>query len=126
MHARYGHASIKRLRTIKHFRGISKLKMSEMPCATCNAAKACKKKHVGRLKRARYPLELVHTDIQGPFREADVDGNFYQMILVDDFTRRKWLYRIKHKSDYPKKLKLWLALMGIAPHRMRSDFGGEA
>ena len=71
---------------------------------------------------ARYPLELIHIDIQGLFREADVDGNFYQMILVVDYTRRKWLYRIKHKSNYPKKLKQWLALMGTAPHRMRSDF----
>ena len=36
--------------TIKHFHGISKLKMSKMPCAMCNTAKACKKKHVGCLK----------------------------------------------------------------------------
>ena len=67
LHARYGHASIKRLRTIKNFKGLQKLKLSELPCETCHAAKAVKRKHSGHLQRATYPLGLVHTDIQGPF-----------------------------------------------------------
>ena len=79
---------MKRLRTVKHFKGLQKLKLSELPCETCHASKAVKRKHAGHLKRATYPLGLVHTDIQGPFREKDLDGNWYQMILVDDFTRR--------------------------------------
>ena len=125
LHARYGHASMKRLRTVKHFKGLQKLKLSELPCETCHASKAVKRKHAGHLKRATYPLGLVHTDIQGPFREKDLDGNWYQMILVDDFTRRKWLFRLKSKDEYPLRLKQWIAMMGLPPDRMRSDFGGE-
>jgi hypothetical protein len=67
----------------------------------------------------------VHTDIQGPFREPDLDGNWYQMVLVDDYTRRKWLYRLKTKDEYALRLKQWIAMMGIPPDRIRSDFGGE-
>ena len=85
LHARYGHASIKRLHTVKHFKGLQKLKLSEMPCQTCQA-KTVKRKHTGHLGRATYPLGLVHTDIQGPFREKHLDGNLHQMVLVDDYT----------------------------------------
>ena len=36
--------------------------------------------HAGYLQRATYPLGLVHTDIQGLFREPDLDGNWYQTV----------------------------------------------
>ena len=61
---------------------MQKLKLSELPCETCHASKAVKRKHAGHLQRATYPLGLVHTDIQGPFREPDLDGNWYQMVLL--------------------------------------------
>ena len=89
LHARYGHASIKRLKTIKHFKGLQKLRLSELPGETCHASMTVKHKHSGHLQRATYHLELVHTDIQGPFCEKDLDGNWYQMVLVDDYTQRK-------------------------------------
>ena len=47
------------------------------------------------------------------------------MVLVDDYTRHKWIYRLKTKDEYPLRLKQWLAMMGIPPDRIRSDFGGE-
>ena len=118
MHARYGHQSSKRI-------GLKKLKgFKKVRCPTCLAAKICRKAHSGQLPRGRYALDLVHTDLQ-EFREADIDGNKYSAIFVDDYTDRKWSYLAKRKSDFGAIFKRWLADVGTAPTTMRSDVGGE-
>ena len=95
-HARYGHAGIKRLRKVKAFsKYFRKMKLAEVPCQACFSSKACKKAHTGHLQRANYPLGLVHMDLQGPFQVPDLDGNYYQAVIVDDYTRRKWVRRLR-------------------------------
>ena len=47
------------------------------------------------------------------------------MVLVDDYTRHKWLYCLKTKDEYALCLKQWIAMMGIPLDQIRSDFGGE-
>ncbi|GKD38641.1 retrotransposon protein, putative, ty1-copia subclass, partial [Tanacetum coccineum] len=44
-------------------------------------------------------LDLVHTDVCGPFRSATKDGNRYYVMFTDDFSRYGYVYLIKHKSD---------------------------
>ena len=125
-HARYGHAGIKRLRKVKAFsKYFRKMKLAEVPCQACFSSKACKKAHTGHLQRANYPLGLVHMDLQGPFQVPDLDGNYYQAVIVDDYTRRKWVRRLRTKGEFGKEFRLWIAQVGAAPTRARTDFGGE-
>ena len=47
------------------------------------------------------------------------------MVLVNDYTRRKWLYCLKAKDEYALHLKQWITMMGIPPDQIRSDFSGK-
>ena len=123
LHARYGHASMKRIRLPDVLQNATK--HIDFSCPTCSAAKACRRPHSGKLKRATYAMKRVHTDLQGPFRVPDLDGHRYAAVFVDCYTRRKWLYLLKDKAAYSATMLRWLASVGTAPERMRSDFGGE-
>ena len=78
------------MRSLLKHRNVPNLKFSDMTCKACMESKACRKAHTGRLPRASYAMQIVHTDVQGPFQVPDLDGNYYQAILVDDYTNRKW------------------------------------
>ena len=48
--------------------------------------------------RVNEPLELVHTDLCGPMQEQSLGGNFYFLKFIDDFSRKAWVYFVKHES----------------------------
>ena len=43
-------------------------------------------------KRARYPLELVHTNLVSPIQVTSIRGSTYFMTFIDDFSRRTGLF----------------------------------
>lgn len=44
-------------------------------------------------------FDLVHMDLWGPCIIATYDGNKYFLIVVDDYSRMRWVFLIKLKSD---------------------------
>jgi len=57
-------------------------------------------------------------------------GNFlYYVLLIDDYSRKTWIYFLKKKDDVFKKFKEFKALFGNIFERkikvLRSDNGGE-
>ena len=118
IHARYGHQNKERI-------GKKKIKgLRKTACPVCMASKACRKPHKGSISRGKYAMHLVHTDVQ-EFSIPDIDGYKYQAVFVDDYTDRQWTYLLKNKSDYSEIFRLWLSEVGVAPTRIRSDWGGE-
>ena len=105
LHYRFGHASLKRLKALTPYASIL-TKAHRVECPICMAAKATKRPHVGLLLRMSYALGLVIFDIQGPFRVNDVDGNRYVLLLVDDYTDKKWNYRLRTKDQLGATLRL--------------------
>ncbi|KAG9450658.1 hypothetical protein H6P81_010623 [Aristolochia fimbriata] len=83
----------------------------------------------GHSQRARRPLELVHTDIAGPFEVTSLGGNRYYLTFIDDFSRYTWVYFLKEKSEALNKLKEFKALAENQSRKyikvLRSDRGGE-
>jgi len=82
--------------------------------------------------RATRPLERVHMDIWGPAPIESLNGFFYFLILVDDFSRWMTLLLMRHKSDAFPLFKQYTARVenfhSAAGHRIthvRSDNGGE-
>ena len=124
LHFRFGHASLKRLKALVPFAKIL-TKAHKVECPICHMAKATKKPHIGKLRRMTYALALVVFDIQGPFRTPDLDGNLYNLVLVDDHTDFKWLYRLRSKDQLGATLRLWMAMLGVCPERLRHDGAGE-
>ena len=45
------------------------------------------------------PLELLHMDLFGPSRTTSLGGNYYALVIVDDFSRFTWTLFLESKSD---------------------------
>jgi hypothetical protein len=81
---------------------------------TCNTCKECKSEALsyargGRIPKAQ-PGELVHTDLEGPFK-PDVNGFKYFQIFVDEATRDKRVIGLKTKDAAVDATKSYLDTM---------------
>ena len=78
-------------------------------------------------RRAKAPLELVHSDLAGPVNPVGKDGFNYALSFVDDYSGVIMIYFLKQKSDTLEATKQFLA--DTAPigkiNCIRSDYGGE-
>jgi transposase InsO family protein len=74
-------------------------------------------------------LNIVHSDICGPFDVLSTGGNKYFMTFVDEYSRMIWLYHIKTKSDAFEVFKKFKTLVEKQSDKslkvLRTDGGGE-
>ncbi|CAL9020349.1 unnamed protein product [Prunus brigantina] len=74
-------------------------------------------------------LELIHTDICGPFPNPTHDGFTYFITFTDDFSRFGHVYLIKEKSSALDMFKIYKAevenQLNLKIKVVRSDRGGE-
>jgi transposase InsO family protein len=49
--------------------------------------------------KAKKPLELVHSDVFRPVKQASISGIRYMVTFIDDFSRYVWVYFQKEKSE---------------------------
>ena len=79
-------------------------------CSTCAATKQSDVPHP-RVKEelTTAPLELVWSDLAGPFPPSLLHGNKYVVAFVDDFTEMKFFYFIRQKSDALHAFRKFLA-----------------
>ena len=61
------------------------------------------------IARSAAPLKLVHTDVWGPAPVSARNGARYFMTLIDDFSRKLWIYFMREKSEVFIKFKIWRA-----------------
>ena len=59
----------------------------------------------GSCERGEGLLDLVHTDVCGPFKHATRDANCYYLTFTDDYSRYGYVYLIKHKSETFERFK---------------------
>eukprot|EP00961_Rhodomonas_salina_P289994 3918495-Rhodomonas_salina.1 len=68
-------------------------------CHCCLRAKAQRKAHPKEAKRlAKEKLGRVHMDFSGPFRVESIGGACYILVLVDNATRKVWVYLTRNRS----------------------------
>jgi len=48
-------------------------------------------------------FSLVHYDVWGPAPDSHNNQFQYFLLFVDDFSRMKWVYFLKHKFEVPDK-----------------------
>jgi len=65
---------------------------------------------VGVHKSSR-PFEYVHSNLWGPSSVKTHGGGSYLMSIIDDYSRRVWVYILKNKSDAFGKFKEWHTLI---------------
>ena len=77
--------------------GLPKLKEAVKVCIVCNVEKQRQKFPKKSKWRASNKLELIHGDLCGPITPTSHSGQRYLLVLVDDFSRKTWIYFLVDK-----------------------------
>jgi hypothetical protein len=79
--------------------------------------------------RSTGTLEIIHTDICGPFPVKSVDGYDSFITFTDEYSRYGYIYPIKERSEALDKFKIFKAEVENQHDKrikiVRSDRGGE-
>ena len=74
-------------------------------------------------------MEIVHSDLCGPMQTLSLGGNMYFLTFIDYYTRKTWIYLLKHKSKTFGIFKKFKALVekesGKQVKVLRSDNGRD-
>lgn len=68
-------------------------------CVACCKGKFSRKPFPKNGSRAGQLLEVVHADLAGKMECNSIGGNKYCLVLVDDYSRRTFVYMLKHKNE---------------------------
>jgi transposase InsO family protein len=109
--------------------------LSKLPaCDACLLTKmtlaSFRKQLIPNAPKITFVGELIHTDVKGPFRTKSINGEYYWILFVDDFSGMVWIYFLKAKSDAlvhgVQRFNSEVMLpKGFTHFRMRLDNGGE-
>nr|GEY28637.1 retrovirus-related Pol polyprotein from transposon TNT 1-94 [Tanacetum cinerariifolium] len=56
-------------------------------------------------------LNLLHMDLCGPMRVANINGKKYILVIIDDYSRYTWTFFLCSKDETPKVLKEFLMII---------------
>lgn len=111
-HLRLGHVNFKAMQLMWRHKMAHHFPSTILPkdlCSGCLMTKQPRKSFSSSTFAAKHVLELIHGDLCGPISPPTPAGNKYFMLLVDDFSRKMWVYMLKTKDEalsYFKKFKL--------------------
>ena len=98
-------------------------------CEACKAGKMHADPFPPSSSRASRPLQLVHSDVDGPVKVSTHQGYHYWVTFIDDFSHFKSVYLLKQKSETFaafKQFKAWAEnVTGVKLGTLRDDKGGE-
>jgi hypothetical protein len=81
-------------------------------CEGCILGKHIEEKfEKGKARRASSSLELVHSDLMGPFSHPSIIKARYVLAFIDDYSCYTWVYFLKQKSEVFEHLKDFKALV---------------
>ena len=107
--------------------GMKIITKGKLECGTCVQGKMSQYQNREPDRHATSPLQLVHSDLEGPITPESKDGHKYAMVFVDDYSGALGIYFLKNKSYAVKATEQFLA--DTAPYgtvkRLRSDNRGE-
>ena len=106
-HLRFGHLNFGGLNLLHRkgmVKGLALIKKLESLCEGCILGKQHRENFPsGKSIRENAPLEIIHSYLCGPVQTSSILGNNYMLTFIDDFTRKIWVYFLKHKSEVFEK-----------------------
>lgn len=132
-HNRYGHLNFRSLNDLSRKCMVNGMRINGNVMANCDTCMVCKV-HVLPFPNqsqtiSKELLELVHSDVCGPFRTTSVGGSKYFVTFIDDKSRRIFVYFMRSKSEVFEKFKIFKAQVekqtGCKIKSLRSDNGRE-
>ncbi|KAH9668656.1 Integrase catalytic domain-containing protein [Citrus sinensis] len=128
-HMRLGHISIERIKRLVNDGALEALDFTDFgTCVDYIKGKQTNKTKKGA-RRGSNILEIVHTDICGPFSKVCLNGQRYFISFIDDYSRYMYLYLLYDKGEALDAFKVYKAevekQLGKPIKIVRSDRGGE-
>ena len=128
-HRRLGHVSKERLKLLVKNNILNELDFSDLhDCVECFKGKMTNKRKKTAV-RSKELLELIHTDICGPFKHQTICGNVYFITFIDDFSKYGYVSLLSEKSQALAAFQIYKAEVENQLERkiktVRSDRGGE-
>ena len=129
-HLRLGHVAEDRINKLEKMGLLVPLGSEPtLTCESCLQGKMTRSPFVGQMERAKEVLELVHSDVCGPFSAMARGGYHYFITFTDDLSRYGYVYLMKNKHESFEKFKEFKSevekQIGKNIKVLRSDRGGE-
>jgi transposase InsO family protein len=109
--------------------GLPDIHFSEGVCEGCVLGKHPQEKFdKGKAHMASSPLDLIHSDLMGPFPNPSIGKARYVLTFLDDYSCHTWVFFLRHKLEVFEHLKEFKALVETQSGRniktMCTDNGG--
>ena len=109
-HRRLGHANMRLIQNLSSkdlVRDLPKLKYDQHFCDACKVGKQVHNSHKAKnMVSTSRCLELLHMDLFGPSAIQSYGGNFYTLVIVDDYSRYTWTKFLKSKNEAFDKFEI--------------------
>ena len=69
-------------------------------CKGCAQGKNVKSLFPSSDSKAKGVLDIVHSGVCGPMTATSLSGYVYYVSLIEDFSRKTWIYFLKKKAKY--------------------------
>ncbi|CAI7876852.1 unnamed protein product [Closterium sp. NIES-54] len=102
-HRRFGHLNMRDLSTLHRQQLVTGLNLSSSSipqCISCYRGKQTRQPFGVSHSRTTAPLQLIHSDIAGPFSYGTtIGGARYLLTFIDDYSRHITVYLLRHRSE---------------------------
>jgi hypothetical protein len=114
-HERFGHLNFRYMQQLSKHKlvyGLIDIDFSKGVCEGCGLGEHPQENFdKGKSQRASTPLDLIHSDLMGPFPHPSINKAKFVLIFVDNFSRFTWIYFLRQKSEVFQHLKDFKALV---------------
>jgi hypothetical protein len=101
-HEMFGHLNFRYMQQLRNqglVDGLPDIHFSKGICEGCVLGKHPQEKFdKGKTQRASSPLDLIHSDLMGPFPHPSIRKMRYMLIFFYDFSCFTWIFFLKKKS----------------------------
>ena len=108
-HRRLGHANMRLIQSLTSkdlVRNLPRIRFDNHFCDACKIGKQVHATHKAKnLVSTTRCLELLHMDLFGPSAVRSYGGNYYTLVIVDDYSRFTWVKCLRHKDEAPEFIK---------------------
>lgn len=129
LHDALAHVNIDDLRRLQDRLGICIPGDRKIECLICAKAKATRLPFSKTHRLSRRPLDLIHTDLSGIIRIANRQRYKYFLLLIDDYSRKTFVYLLRSKEEVSEKFREFKAMIELKVERkikqLKSDGGTE-
>jgi transposase InsO family protein len=123
--------NLAKLKKDEHILGLTNVVFEkDRLCSPCQVGKQVGDHHPAKnIVSPSRPLKLLHMDLFGPIAYISIDGNKYDLVIVDDFSRFTWVFFLQDKSEAKEIVKKFIRRVQnefeLKVKNIRSDNGSE-